>query len=74
MQLSASTHDTLKQTVTSDKFSYVLYADDTSLLTNNNLYNLYLKLNHELHNIFKWVSVIKLTVNIKKKKLITYCF
>ena len=37
-----------------DKFSYVLFADDINLLlTDDNLYNLHVKLNHELHNIFK---------------------
>ena len=51
----------------SDQFSYVLFADDTNLLlTNNNSYSLHVKLNHELHTIFKWVSASKLAVHIKK--------
>ena len=51
----------------SDKFSYVLFTDDTNLLlTDNNLYNLHVKLSHKLHNIFKWVSANKLAVNINK--------
>ena len=46
------------------KFNYVLFADDANLLANNNLYNLHEKLNHELHNIFRWFSANKLAVNI----------
>ena len=57
----------------SDKFSYVLFADDTNLLlTDNHLYNLHVKLNHELHNIFKWVTANKLAVNIKKTNYILF--
>ena len=57
----------------SDKFSYVLFADDTNLLlTDNDLYNLHVKLNHELYNIFKWVTANKLAVNIKKTNYILF--
>ena len=58
----------------SDKFSYVLFADDTNfLLSDNDLNNLHVKLNHiELHNIFKWITANELTLNINKTNYILF--
>lgn len=57
----------------SDKFSYVLFADDTNLLlADNNLENLQEKLNDELCKIFNWVTANKLSVNIKKTNYILF--
>ena len=51
----------------------VLFADDINFfLTNSNLYNLHVKLNYELHKIFKWVSANKLAVNIIKTNYILF--
>ncbi len=53
--------------------SYVLFLDDTSLLlTDSDLCNLNVKLNQELHNIFKWVTANKSTVNINKTNFILF--
>lgn len=57
----------------SDMLSYVLFLDDTRLLlTDNDLCNLNVKLTQELHNIFKWVTANKLTVNINKTNFILF--
>ena len=57
----------------SDKFSYVLFADDTNLLlSDNDLNNLHVKSNHELHNLFKWITANKLTLNIKNTNNILF--
>ncbi len=57
----------------SDMLSYVLFLDDTSLLlTDSDLCNLNVKLNQELHNIFKWVTANKSTVNINKTNFILF--
>lgn len=46
-------------------FGQVAFADDINiLLVDNSLYNLHVKLNHELRNIFKWVSANEIAVYI----------
>ena len=40
----------------------MLFAADTNiLLSDNDLNNLHVKSNHELHNLFKWITANKLT-------------
>ncbi len=57
----------------SEKFNYVLFADDTNLLLHDdNLNNLHTALNTELEKISKWVSANKLKVNVTKTNYILF--
>lgn len=56
-----------------EKFNYVLFADDTNLLLHDdNLNHLHAALNIELEKISKWVSANKLKVNAAKTNYILF--
>ena len=62
-------------TSSSDLFKFTMYADDTTLFTTlkstrNDDYNLLI--NDELSKISKWLLVNKLSLNVKKTKLIVF--
>ena len=51
----------------SDKFSFVTYADDTNVIVSHaSLSDLITIVNHELNNLAVWFEAIKLTLNIDK--------
>ena len=59
----------------SDFFKFLMYADDTTLYCNltdicsNNKENF---LNHELNNIYNWLTKNKLSLNVNKTKAMTF--
>ena len=59
----------------SDFFEPILYADDTSLISKSIDFNKQLdieKLNTELNNIFSWLSINKLSLNVTKTKYMIF--
>ena len=62
------------------KFHFTLYADDTSLVEPLCTYTADLKnnkllseaINLELHQIFEWLSLNKLSLNVKKTKMMVF--
>ena len=65
----------------SDKFDFILYADDTSLVQplctfyapiENNLNRVSSNINKELQEISDWLSVNKLSLNVKKTKMMLF--
>ena len=63
-----------------DKFHFTLYADDTSLLEPFCTYTLDIhdkaslskSINKELSLIFEWLSLNKLSLNVKKTKMMIF--
>ena len=56
----------------SDKFKFIMYADDTTLLTTANVFDkqmeLSLSINNELAKVNDWLRVNKLSLNLNKTK------
>ena len=51
----------------SDLFSVILYADDTTLITNNAHYNTLIQnINHELPKLHDWLNANRLSLNLDK--------
>ena len=60
----------------SDKFKFIVYADDTTLLTTANVFDkqieLSLSINNELAKVNDWLRVNKLSLNVNKKKAMVF--
>jgi len=57
----------------SDKLSFFLFADDTNLLfADTNLKSLEATVNHELTMVSDWLTVNRLTLNIKKSNFVIF--
>ena len=58
-----------------NKSNCILFADDTTLIITAESYKeLFNKANQDLLNLFSWLSVNKLTINITKTKYMVYSF
>ena len=67
-----------------DKFKYILFADDTNLISNtcsfknnssqNNIDQISLNINVELGKISDWMSANKLSLNTSKSKFIIFSY
>jgi len=56
-----------------DKSKAILFADDTTILLSNDNYNsLSEYTNNELHRLYRWFSINKLSLNIKKTNYIIF--
>ena len=54
----------------SDKFEYIMYADDTTLIyTQQNIVDLESNINDELEKISLWFKSNRLLINLRKNKL-----
>ena len=60
-----------------DKFTPIMYADETTLLSTLDDFNgnqitnpNYIQINAELTNVMDWLTVNKLYLNIKKKRFL----
>ena len=57
--------------ISSDKFNFYLFADDTNILyANKNLKSLGPIVNQELRKLYVWLIANKLTLNIKQKQIL----
>ena len=57
----------------SNILKFVLFADDTTIITpDKNVAKLFSETNRELNKLYTWLSVIKLSVNIKKTNYIVF--
>ena len=61
-----------------DKFKYILFADDTNLISNTcsfkNIDQISLNINVELGKISDWMSANKLSLNTSKSKFIIFSY
>ena len=64
----------------SDKFTPIMYADDTTLLSTLDDFNgnqitnpNSIQINAELTKLMDWLTVNKLSLNIKKTKMMIFC-
>ena len=64
-----------------DKFSFILYADDTSLVeplctfkfcAEENIHDISSNINTELDAVYEWLSLNKLSLNVKKTKMMLF--
>ena len=64
-----------------DKFQFILYADDTSLIEPRCTFNVPIEenieilsasINEELNAVFDWLSINKLSLNVKKTKMMLF--
>ena len=56
----------------SNPFHFIFFADDTTLITKNDIYNTDI-INAELAKFSIWFEVNKLSLNISKSKFIVFC-
>ena len=60
----------------SDKFKFITYADDTTLLTTANVFDqqtdLSLNINNELTKVYDWLRVNQLSLNVNKSKAMVF--
>ena len=57
----------------SEAFKYILYADDTTLFNTIQIsVGAPLDINNQLVKIFDWLAVNKLSLNVKKKKIVVF--
>ena len=60
----------------SDKFKFIMYADDTTLLTTSNVFDkqtdLSLSINNELTKVNDWLRVNQVSLNVNKSKAMVF--